>query len=459
MTDLDERPAPPVSVFHDHGAEQVVLGSMLHDPLIVGEVEAIVSARSFHKPCHPLLFQTISELREQGRKTDPVSVAGHLADKERLGRLPGGADYLRELIAAVPLAATVGEATHFARTVADKALLRDLDAGLEQIRAAIRSGESTSPADLLERTRIMVTDLAQQVAGEGGPKRWRDIIRPALDEIERTAEEGAGPPGIPTGISDLDRLIHGLQRQKLIVIAGIPGGGKTTLGAGDFVRSAAFKHGRATAVFSLEMTEQELFNRLICAAAGVPADKVTEGTLDMEDWTAIARMCGETEDAPLWIDDTKGLTMADIRVRARRLKQQHDLELVVIDYLGLIESASSAPRNQQIDEMARSAKNLAGELDLPVVLLAQMNRNYAQRADKRPILTDLKESGGIEAHADVVIFVHRDEQFDKAKRIGEADLFVEKNRGGARGTVEVAAQLHLNRFMSMALPEEMGAMR
>ena len=202
----------------------------------------------------------------------------------------------------------------------------------------------------------------------------------------------------------------------------------------------------------MEMTEQELFIRLICAAARVPAQRVTDGSLDTDDWTAIARVCGETENAPLWIDDTKGLTMADIRVRARRLKQQHGLELVVIDYLGLIEASSSAPRNQQIDEMARSAKNLAGELDLAVVLLAQMNRAYAQRADKRPVLTDLKESGGIEAHADVVIFVHRDEQFDKAKRLGEADLIVEKNRGGARGTVEVAAQLHLNRFVSMAMP-------
>ncbi|WP_433460716.1 replicative DNA helicase [Micromonospora sp. CA-248212] len=450
MTDTLDR-ADPVTVFYDHGAEQVVLGAMLRDPLVIGEVEALVSAASFHKPCHPLLFKAITTLREKGRKTDPTSVAGYLADEKLLTRLPGGALYLNDLMAVVPVAAPVGEAIYHARTVASKALLRDFDAGLEKVRDDIRSGSASDPAELLERTRVMISDLGMRAAGDGGPRRWRDIIRPGLDAIE-LAEEGTGPPGVPTGIPDLDQLIHGLQKQRLYVVAGIPGGGKSTLGAGDFVRSAAFAHSRPTGVFSMEMTEQELFNRLICAAARVPAKKVTDGTLDTDDWTAIARVCGETEDAPLWIDDTKGLTMADIRVRARRLKQQHGLELVVIDYLGLIESATSAPRNQQIDEMARSAKNLAGELDLAVVLLAQMNRAYAQRADKRPVLTDLKESGGIEAHADVVIFVHRDEQFDKTKRLGEADLIVEKNRGGARGTVEVAAQLHLNRFVSMAMP-------
>ncbi|MEV1013743.1 replicative DNA helicase [Micromonospora sp. NPDC049801] len=450
MTDTLDR-ADPVTVFYDHGAEQVVLGAMLRDPLVIGEVEALVSAASFHKPCHPLLFKAITTLREKGRKTDPTSVAGYLADEKLLTRLPGGALYLNDLMAVVPVAAPVGEAIYHARTVASKALLRDFDAGLEKVRDDIRSGSASDPAELLERTRVMISDLGTRAAGDGGPRRWRDIIRPGLDAIE-LAEEGTGPPGVPTGIPDLDQLIHGLQKQRLYVVAGIPGGGKSTLGAGDFVRSAAFAHSRPTGVFSMEMTEQELFNRLICAAARVPAKKVTDGTLDTDDWTAIARVCGETEDAPLWIDDTKGLTMADIRVRARRLKQQHGLELVVIDYLGLIESATSAPRNQQIDEMARSAKNLAGELDLAVVLLAQMNRAYAQRADKRPVLTDLKESGGIEAHADVVIFVHRDEQFDKTKRLGEADLIVEKNRGGARGTVEVAAQLHLNRFVSMAMP-------
>ncbi|MEV5211369.1 replicative DNA helicase [Micromonospora sp. NPDC053740] len=450
MTDTLDR-ADPVTVFYDHGAEQVVLGSMLSDPQTIGEVEAIVSAGSFHKPCHPILFKAITELREGNRLTDPHSVAGFLADEKLLNRIPGGVTYLQELLAA-PVTATAAEATNFARVVADKALLRDFDAGLERARSEIRTGGSASPAELLERTRVMISDLGMRAAGDGGPTRWRDIIRPGLDAIELAAEEGSGPPGVPTGIPDLDRLIHGLQKQRLYVVAGIPGGGKSTLGAGDFVRSAAFEHSHSTAVFSMEMTEQELFNRLICAASRVPSQRVVDGTLDTDDWTAIARVCGETENAPLWIDDTKGLTMADIRVRARRLKQQHGLELVVIDYLGLIESATSAPRNQQIDEMARSAKNLAGELDLAVVLLAQMNRAYAQRADKRPVLTDLKESGGIEAHADVVIFVHRDEQFDKTKRLGEADLIVEKNRGGARGTVEVAAQLHLNRFVSMAMP-------
>lgn len=450
MTDMQQ--AAPVTVFYDHPAEQAVLGAMLLDPTVIGEVEAILAAKSFHKPAHPIVFTALVELRGKNRETDPISVAGYLADEGILTRLPGGAIYLSELVATVGgIAAHAAQAVHFARVVADKALLRDLDASLTSIQSTIRSGGGGTPADILERARTMISDLGMRVVGAGGPERWKELIEPGLDAIDRAGED-SGPPGIPTGLPDLDKLIHGLQRHRLYVVAGIPGGGKSTLGAGDFVRSAAFRHKIPTGVWSLEMTKQELFNRLVCAEAQVPAAKVTEGGLDDRDWTAIARMVGETEDAPLWIDDTKGITMADIRVRARRLKQQHDLQLVVIDYVGLIESRSGAPRNQQIDELARSAKNLAGELDLAVVLLAQMNRNYAQRADKRPILTDLKESGGIEAHADVVIFVHRPEQFEEAKRLGEADLIVEKNRGGARGTVEVAAQLHLNRFVSMAMP-------
>lgn len=449
MTD-DPQPSD-VTVFYDHPAEQAVLGAMLLDPLVIGEVEAFVSDRSFHKPAHPVLFAAIAHLRETGGNTDPISVAGYLADEGKLHQLPEGALYLHKLVAVVGGIASTAQALHFARVVADKSLLRDLDTSLAGIRSAIRTGGGGTPADLLERARNMISDLGLRAVGQGGPERWKDIIEPALDAIDRNCEEGAGPPGIPTGLPDLDKLIHGLQKQRLYVVAGIPGGGKSTLGAGDFVRSAAFHQKIATGVWSLEMPKQEIFNRLLCAEAQVPAEKVTEGTLNDRDWTAIARTVGETEEAPLWIDDSKGITMADIRVRARRLKQQHDLGLVVIDYVGLIECRSGAPRNQQIDELCRSAKNLAGELDLPVVLLAQMNRNYAQRADKRPVLTDLKESGGTEAHADVVIFVHREEQFDKTKRIGEADLIVEKHRGGARGTVEVAAQLHYNRFVSMAI--------
>jgi len=451
MTDMV--PPAEVSVFYDHPAEQVVLGSMLLDPLLIGDIEAVLTPASFHHPPHPILFTTITGLRQNNHTPDAISVAGHLADAGKLGLLPGGATYLHDLVAKVGIVSP-GQAVHFARVVADKALLRDLDEGLHRIRAAIRSGGAGTPADLLEQARTMISDLGLRAVGEGGPVRWRDLIRDGLDAIEQAADSDGGPPGIPTGIHDLDRVIHGLQKQRLIVVAGQPGSGKTTLGGGDFVRSAAFHHKMPTLLFSFEMTRQEIFNRLVCAEAAVPAQKVAAGTLDDVDWSAIARMCGVTEEAPLWIDDSKGLTMADIRVRARRLKQQYDIQLVVIDYLGLIQCHSSEPRNQQIDELARSAKLLAGELDVPVVLLCQTNRNYAQRSDKRPLLSDLKESGGIEAHADVVIFVHREEMYDKTKRIGEADLIVRKNRGGAEATVEVAAQLHLNRFVSMALPEE-----
>jgi replicative DNA helicase len=438
------------SVFHDHAAERAVLGALLLDGKLIGEVESILEPASFHRPGHGLIFDTLCRMRADNQPTDSITVGRRLVDDGLAGRLPDGVLYLHTLTKAVP---TSANGVYYAGIVADRALLRDLDASLGDVRAKIRAGGHGSPAELVEQARTLISDLGARAAGVGGPERWRDMIRPGLDAIEAAEDNDGGPPGLSTGLPDLDKMIHGLQKQRLIVVAGQPGGGKSTLGAGDFIRAVAFKHKIPAALFTMEMPKLEMFNRLVCAESGVPSDKVISGTLDSDDWVTIARMCGDTEDAPLWIDDTKGLTMADIRVRARRLRQQHDLQLVVIDYLGLLEGRPGLPRNQQIDELTRAAKNLAGELDLPVVLLAQLNRNAAQRGDKRPILTDLKESGGIEAHADVVIFVHREEQYDKTKRVGEADLIVAKNRGGPLGDVQVAAQLHLNRFMSMALPE------
>ncbi|MGA3562605.1 replicative DNA helicase [Melissospora conviva] len=450
MIDDDGMADLVVSVFADEAAEQAVLGSMLMDAQVIGEVESLLDGRSFHRPAHQVLFDVLSRMRTEGRRTDALTVAAFLAGEGMLGKIPGGAVYLQTLLSRVPVGALASG--HYAGIVKDRAMLRDLDAALVHVQHAIRAGGGT-PAELVERARSMISDLGARVQGGDGPVRWADLIDPALTAVEEAETTKDQPQGVPTGLPDLDRLIHGLRPKRLYVVAGIPGSGKSTLGAGDFVRSAAFTHKVPTVLFSLEMTRQEIFNRLVCAEARVHATRLSTGTLDDRDWTAIARTVGDTAEAPLWIDDTPGTTMADIRVRARRLKQREGLGLVVIDYLALISTRSDQPRNQQIDELTRQAKLLAGELDVPVVLLAQMNRNYAQRAEKRPLMSDLKESGGIEAHADCVIFVHREEQFDRAKAIGEAELIVAKSRGSGLGTVEVAAQLHFNRFMSMALPE------
>lgn len=440
---------PEATVLYDHDAEAALLGAMLLDGSVIAEVEVRLTAGAFHYPVHGLLFGALTARRVAGEPTDAISLVAHLVEAGKIGKIPGNGTYIHTLLERCPSSAM---AMHFAGIVADRALLRDLDEALAGIRGMIRAGGSGSSADLVERARAAVADLGERASGVGSWWMWRDMIRPGLDEMERVQEHGEGPPGISTGLPDLDCVINGLQ-EGLVVVAGQPGSGKTTLGACDFVRAAAFHQKLPVGVFTMEMTWREIFNRLICAEAGVSAERVTAGTLHDGDWSAIARVCGETEDAQLAIDDTKGLSFADIRIRARQMRQRLGIRLLVVDYLGLIECRDNRPRHQQIDDLARRFKNLSGELGIPVVLLAQTNRNAGSRADKRPILSDLKESGGIEAHANVVIFVHRPEQSDKAKRAGEADLIVAKNRSGPERDVVVAAQLHLNRFVSMAMPE------
>lgn len=437
------------TVFFDHGAEAAVLGAMLGGPNLIGEVEALVSADDFHRPAHQLLFATLVELNSAGRPTDPRSLVAHLASAGQIRSIPDNGAYVTELFGSAP---PVASATHFAGIVADRAMLRNLDGELARARAAIRDGGSGTSAEHVERVRSMVSDLGQRATGTASWQMWGDLIRPGLDEIERVEAEDQGPSGIGTGFPDLDRVIGGLQEGRLIVIAGQPGMGKTTL-AVDFIRAAAFEQKIPVGMFSMEMRWQELLNRALCAEAAVVADRLTNGKLTVDDWANLARACGRTADAPLAIDDTPNLTFADIRLRARRLQQQMGMRLLVVDYLSLVACNDNRPRHQQIDELARRFKTLAGELGVAVVLLAQTNRNAGQRADKRPILGDLKESGGIEAHANTVIFVHSPSRYDKSSRVGETDLIVAKNRSGPECDVIVAAQLHFNRFASMALPD------
>ncbi len=447
MTD-DHNNGEGSTVFFDHGAEQVVLGMMLLDGKLIAEAEGFVSQDAFHLPVHHLLFGLLTEMRQVDRQTDPVSVVAHLAERGLIGKVPENGMYVHTLMEAARIGGDLG---HFARIVADRALLRDLDLRLSTVRAAIRAGGDRSTADLVEQTRVAVSDLSERVVGEEHVwSWWPNLIQPGFDRFEEAAESDE-PPGIPTGIPELDEAIHGLQLGRLIVVAGPPGSGKTTLGAGNFPRAAAFTHKIPAAIISMEMPVKEMFNRLACAEAGVASEAAVKGNLHDTDWSKLAKMAERTGDAPLYISDVKGQTFADIRVRVRRLHREKSIQLLVVDYLALIRINSNAPRHQQIDELVKDFKDLAGELNIAVVLLAQTNQNSVHRGDKRPQLTDLKESGGVAAHADVVIFVHQPEMFEKGKRVGEADLVIAKSRNSGTPDIPVAAQLHLNRFRSFAI--------
>ncbi len=272
-----------------------------------------------------------------------------------------------------------------------------------------------------------------------------------LDEIEAIGNRDAGLYGVPTGFADLDELTNGLHAGQMIIVAARPGAGKSTF-ALDLCRAASIHSGMATAFFSLEMTRSEITMRLLSAEAKVPLNHIRNGQLTEDDWTKLARKMGEVSSAPMFIDDSPNMTMMEIRAKARRLKQRHDLRLIVIDYMQLMSSGKKVESRQlEVSEFSRQIKLLAKELDVPIVALSQLNRGPEQRSDKRPMMSDLRESGSLEQDADMVILLHRDDVYEKeSTRPGEADLIVAKHRNGPTRDITVAFQGHYSRFVDMA---------
>jgi replicative DNA helicase len=273
----------------------------------------------------------------------------------------------------------------------------------------------------------------------------------ALDEIEAIGSHGGVLTGVPTGFSDLDVLTNGLHPGQMVVIAARPGMGKSTL-ALDFARAAAIRNSMTTVLFSLEMARNEITMRLLSAEARVPLQTMRTGQMNDDDWARLARRMSEVADAPLYIDDSPNMSMMEIRAKCRRLKQRHDLKFVIVDYLQLMSSPKRVEnRQQEVSDLSRSLKLLAKELEVPVVALSQLNRGPEQRTDKKPMLSDLRESGSIEQDSDVVILLHREDVYEReSPRAGEADLIVAKHRNGPVATVTVAFQGHYSRFVEMA---------
>jgi replicative DNA helicase len=441
VTDID-------NILHDVDAERATVGAMLLSRSVISDVMEVVDALDFGDPAHRTVFAAIEEMHSRGEPVDALIVSKALADSGDLLRV-GGVPYLHTLVEAVP---TVSNATHYARIVADYATLRRLDEVCVKIRQKIHS-RTDSPAELVEEARVLVADLAGRAAASDGPVMWSAITEEGLNaahdtEGRRTKGETSG---VPTGLPDLDRVIHGLQPGQVYVIAGESGSGKSTL-AGDFVRSSAFANGEPTLYFALEMSRVEMFNKLVCAQAGVLHDRLVEGTMEIGDWTKIGKVCGETDQAPLFIDESGRLSVADIRVRALKIQREHGLKVIVVDLIGLATPAGShSTREQQVADISRRLHALAKELQVAVVVVAQINRNNQTRADKRPSIHDLRESAQIGHDAAVVLLVHRPERAERNDaRKGEADLIIDKNRFGAETTLTVAAQLHYSRFVSMA---------
>jgi replicative DNA helicase len=433
----------------DLAAEQSVLGGMLLSKDAIADVVEILRSADFYKPAHALVFDTVLDLYGRGEPADPVTVVAALADQAELSRV-GGAPYVHTLISLVPTAAN---AAYYARIVAERAILRRLvEAGTRVVQlgygAAAGGGRDVDD----------VVDMAQQAVYEVTERRTsedytvlEELLQPAMDEIESIGSMGGAMSGVPTGFVDLDRLTNGLHPGQLVIVAARPGLGKSTFGL-DVARSASIKHHLTAAIFSLEMSKIEITMRLLSAEARVPLHHIRSGQLSEDDWTKLARRMGEVSEAPLFIDDSPNMTMMEIRAKARRLKQRNDLRLVVIDYLQLMTGGKRVEsRQQEVAELSRGLKLLAKELDVPVIAASQLNRGPEQRTDKRPQLSDLRESGSIEQDADMVLLLHREDYYEKeSPRAGEADFILAKHRNGPTDTVTVAFQGHFSRFVDMS---------
>ncbi|WP_034216709.1 replicative DNA helicase [Actinoplanes subtropicus] len=379
----------------DVAAEQGVLGGMLLSKDAIADVVEILKVQDFYRPVHATIFDVVLDLYGRGEPADALTVAAALSDSGDLQRI-GGVPYLHTLIESVPTAAN---ASYYARIVSERAILRRLvEAGTKIVQLGYGTGGNGG------RDVDDIVDLAQQAIYDVTEKRVSedfaalgDMLQPTLDEIEAVGAQGGVMTGVPTGFSDLDRLLNGLHPGQLIIVAGRPGLGKSTVSM-DFARNAAIRSNCASAIFSLEMSKIEMVMRLLSAEARVPLHVLRSGQLTDDDWSKLARRMGEISEAPIFVDDTPSMNLMEIRAKARRLKQRHDLKLLVVDYLQLMTSPKrTESRQQEVADLSRGLKLLAKEIECPVIAVSQLNRGPEQRTDKRPQLSDLRESGCLTA--------------------------------------------------------------
>ncbi len=426
-------------------AEQSVLGGMMLSKDAIADCVEVLRGIDFYRPAHESIYEAIIDLYGRGEPADAVTVSDELTKRGEISRI-GGPAYLHTLIQSVPTAANAG---FYAEIVRERAVLRRLvDAGTKIVQLGYSNDGEVE--DLVNAAQAEVYAVSERRTAEDYVA-LKDIIEGTVDEIESAGHRGEGMTGVPTGFYELDELTQGLHGGQMIVIAARPAMGKSTF-ALDWARSAAIKHNMTTVFFSLEMGRNEIAMRLLSAEATIGLQDLRKGTIKDEQWGKIATTMGRMNDAPLFIDDSPNMSLMEIRAKCRRLKQRHDLKLVVLDYLQLMSSGKRVEsRQQEVSEFSRALKLLAKELNVPVVALSQLNRGSEQRTDKRPQVSDLRESGSIEQDADMVILLHRDDVYDKeSARAGEADVIVAKHRNGPTKTLVVGFQGHYSRFNNMA---------
>ena len=425
-------------------AEQSTLGGMLLSQEAVAEVFEQVKAADFYAPKHELIFEAIVNLYGKGEPTDVITVTDELVKSGNLVRA-GGADYLHTLTSIVPTAAS---SAFYAAIVKEKSILRHLVEVGTRIAQMGYSNEG-EVEDLVNSAQAEVYGVARANASDEF-STLGDSLQAAIDDIELAQNRGGELVGVPTGFAELDELTHGLHPGQLIIVAARPAVGKSTL-AVDFIRNAAIRYNKPAIFFSLEMGRSEIAMRMLSAETSIPLQSMRKGMVDNSDWTKIVSVRGQLNSAPLYIDDSPNLTLVEIRAKCRRLVKQYGLKLIVIDYLQLLTSGKKVEsRQQEVSEFSRSLKLLAKELNLPVIAISQLNRQSEQTKDKKPDISQLRESGSLEQDADVIILLHREGIGEKDHpRSGEADLILAKQRNGPTGTITVAFQGRYSRFANM----------
>jgi len=432
-------------------AEISVLGGMLIDADAVAKAMELVDDSMFYREGNRRLFRAMRRLFERGEAIDPVTLTEELRNSGEL-ESAGGPAYLAELIEAVPTAANI---EYHAKIIRDKALLRRLiEASTETIRDAYESsGESVE--DSIDRAEQRIFQISQ--AGQRKGFVWiKEILWPAFEHIEQLQAAEGSVTGVPSGFPDLDNLTAGFQRSDLVVVAGRPSMGKTSLVL-NIMQHAAIEYGTPVAFFSLEMSKEAIVQRLLCSEGQVNSSNLRRGKLSEQEYMQLATAAGHLNTAPIWIDDTPAITALEMRAKARRLRAEVDLGLIVVDYLQLMRGPRAESRVQEISAISGALKAVAKELGVPVIALSQLSRAPEQRTEHRPQLSDLRESGAIEQDADVVLFLFREEVYkrdqtdlEEESLEGKAELIVGKQRNGPTGTVDLFFRKEYTRFESVS---------
>jgi len=435
------RRVPP----HNKEAEQAVIAAILIDDQALDKIIDKIKPDDFYIPGHQYLYSRILNLQESGKPVDVVTLLGTMSDEELTKA--GGVDYVSSLVDILPSSANVA---HYADTVRDRSVLRQLIGMASEIAETCYDNEG-DVADVVEAAEKRIFSLAEKKLNSNA-RSIGSLIPATIDALDRLYKNKNILSGVTTGFKDFNEITNGFQPSDLIIIAGRPGMGKTAFALNVALNAAYADDNKSVAFFTLEMSSQQLVQRLLSSTAQIESAKLRSGNFTMSDWQKLSSVGGELSNIKFFLDDTPAINPLELRAKCRRLKREQGLDIVFVDYLQLMSSTKGDNREQQISDISRSLKALAKELDIPVVALSQLNRGVEQRQEKRPMISDLRESGAIEQDADIIIFLYRDEVYTKEKCVipGVAEVILAKHRHGATGDVRLAFVKEYMQFRDIA---------